>query len=651
MLFVSIVSFSQEDYLAELQIRGVVSELGVSPSERIWIATKPGNTYYTDSINGIWHFGPLQPKGITGGGIFERINFFSENMLMISGYIHGDKSDTDFVLWSGNKGKTWEEIKFGNGSWIDAAYINQNGKAWMSGSSQLIYYTEDSGRTWREFPKIEKRKSVLRFSTIHFSKDESIGLFGSFWNKIYKTNDNCESWESIQTPLSQGKYQRLSKEHRPDIRKIRVFGDYYIVNQQGKVFRTHKDSINWMELPQIVDFEVSENESVYLIHKDLKVELKDSNFQTLFESEKKLNSFPLAVAVRNNCLFALTSSEINKIGPQEFTVSKLLTDDIEIPRPSLRMIYENESYGFTGSSVYKFNKEKNQWYRYMEVEFDVANAVVMDSKIVLASQELDKRFALDIANKTVIPYSLPEKLFDLTSNSVKYVSFGIGSYGCFHNNSETIEYRRKNNEFIVKNPGGKIFSNIPREISSQEINKLIETVDESRFYTNKISDLKITKKDLDDFIGFVSKTEERINKKGIDRLGYMNAYSFPGENTDFDFYKDVANRFYTLPDSIVDKVFQRGSTIWSTTTNWKKIEITFQDGKILKLMNSEFTPNYLNAPWQIEYDGILLKNSSMVLAEKIDILTKNSMNRGSIGEKNFAIFQIADYLYRQSLND
>lgn len=651
LFFISFVGFCQEDYLADLSIRGAVSELGVSPSEKLWVATKPGNTYYADSINALWHFGPLQPKGITGGGIFERVNFFSEDTLMISGYIHGDELDTDFVLWSGDGGKTWEEIKFGKESWIDAAYINQNGKAWMSGSSQLIYYTEDSGKTWKEFPKVEKRKSVLRFSTIHFSKDETIGLFGSFWNKIYKTTDNCKTWERIPTPLSQGKYQRLSKEHRPDIRKIRVLGDNYIVNQQGRVFHTRKDSINWTRLENVKDFEVSENESVYLIYKDLSVEMKSSDLRTVFQAKEKLNRFPIATAVRNNSLFALTNGEIYKIDSLGFRRSKLLTDDIEIPRPNIRLTYGNESYGFSKNYVLKFDKDKELWYRFMQLDFTIANATIIDDNIVLAEPKLDNRFALDVMNKKIEPYTLPQKLFDLNSNPVKYITFGIGSYGCFHRNDETMEYRLKNDEFIVKKPNNGTFANMPRNIPAHVINDFITAIDDTRHRKSKISDLEISQKDLDNFMKFVSKSAERINKKGIDRFESLNAYSFPGENTDFDFYKEVANRFNTLPDSIVERVFRRGSTIWSTTTNWNKIEITFQDGNVLKLANSEFTPNYLNTPWQIEYNGLLFKNGSIVLAKKIDALTRSTMNRNAVGEKNFAIFQIADYLYKQSLDD
>lgn len=259
---------------------------------------------------------------------------------MISGFIQ-EGGEQNFVFWSGNKGKTWDKVIFGKSSWIDAAYINNNGKAWMSGNSQLIYYTEDKGKTWTSFNKVEPTGN-LRFSTIHFAKDEQTGLFGSFWNVLYKTTDNCQKWEKLPTPLNQGKYERLSKDERPDIRKIRIFGNHYIVNQQGRVFITKSNSINWTYLPEIIDFEVSENETLFTINKDLSVSLFDSNFTKTWQSNRALEDNPSAIAVRNNNLFVLTFESIYKINRDDFVVSQLFTDETPIQEPFIKLQFKGE---------------------------------------------------------------------------------------------------------------------------------------------------------------------------------------------------------------------------------------------------------------------------------------------------------------------
>lgn len=327
-------TFCQDRDPARLTISGSFSELGISPSEEIWVATRAGNTYYSKQLGDSWRIGPFGSfgPGLSNSGMtFERVNFFSEDTLMISGFIQ-EGGRQDFVFWSGDHGKSWQKVVFGKSSWIDAAFVNSNGKAWMSGSSQLIYYSQDRGKTWKSFDKVEPTGN-LRFSTIFFAKDERTGLFGATWNILYKTPDNCKSWEKLPTPLSQAKYQRLSKEERPDIRKIRIFGSYYIVNQQGRVFITKSDSIDWKYLPSVLDFEVTENDELYIVSKTLGAELYNSVFIRTWQSEQSFDECPTAIAVKNNKLFALTSRSIYKLSPDEFACAPLLTNDIPIPEP------------------------------------------------------------------------------------------------------------------------------------------------------------------------------------------------------------------------------------------------------------------------------------------------------------------------------
>lgn len=130
-ILLPLTAFGQSDFWARLSISGAVSELGISPSEEIWIATKAGNAYFTKQIGELWHiepYGSLEPYKFSSGNTFERINFFSEDTLIISGFIREDGKQ-DFVFWSENHGKAWEKVIFEESSWIDAAYINNNGKA------------------------------------------------------------------------------------------------------------------------------------------------------------------------------------------------------------------------------------------------------------------------------------------------------------------------------------------------------------------------------------------------------------------------------------------------------------------------------------------------------------------------------------------
>lgn len=652
ILFLPFETFSQNTHLANLPISGGVSEIGISPSERVWIATKAGNTYYTNKIGDLWHFGTLgtkDPLSIDFGGTFERVNFFSEKIIMISGYIHGENSNTDFVYRSEDGGLNWDKVKFGKSSWIDAAYINDNGKAWMSGNSQLIYYSEDYGKTWKSFGKAGN-ENALRFNTIHFAKNEKTGLFGSFWNIIYKTTDNCESWERLPTPLDQKKYKRLSKEHRPDIRKIRIFGDYYIINQQGNIFYTKSDNINWIELPNISDFETTSDESIYLIDKDLKIDLRDSEFVSIWKSDKKLSITPSAINTKNKSLFVFTYGEIYKINKNDFIVSKLMTNEVPIREPYLKVNYEGEEIGFDGTSVLRFDKNRTEWYRYMELPVNVSNAVVFDNQIVIADNYLDKRFVIKIDEQKISEYELPKSLFNLSVNIIDKFSIETGSQGCFHSDRQFREYQLKNNSFKLHKKGKQFLSKMDKEINPQLLNDIVKEIDNSRFKKLTVNDLGISKKDLENFKDFIDKEEKKIKKKGYDRFDFDNYYTFPGENTDFTFYKNVADRFDSIPDVVINQVFNTAYGNWSTTTVWRKITIDFKNGEALTIENSDDKPNYLYTPWIINFNGLIIKSNSLKLSELINELTNGDLYSDVSKEKNYAIYKVADFLYKQSLN-
>ena len=642
----------QSDYLSRLSISGGVSELGISPSEEIWVATKAGNVYYTKKIGELWHIGPfgsLDPYNFNTGKTFERVNFFSEDTLMISGFIQ-DEGKQDFIFWSGNKGKTWDKVIFGESSWIDAAYINNNGKAWMSGSSQLIYYTQNYGKTWKTFNKAGN-ENALRFSTIHFAKDEQTGLFGSFWNVLYKTTDNCQSWERLPTPLSQGKYERLSKGERPDIRKIRFFGNYYIINQQGKVFITKSNAIDWIYLPEIVDFEVSENENLFTINQNLSISLYDLTFTKTWQSNKSLDNNPRAIGIRNNKLFILTFESIYKINRDEFVVSPLFTDEIPIQEPYLKVQFEGEEYGFDEKDILHFDKKKKAWYRLMTVDFSIANASLFDSKIVLADQSLNKQYILNPKEKVIRAYNLPTSLF--SNLIIKELHFEDGSQGCFHSNNSLRSYIRKDNRFVVNNKSSssKYLSQAISKIKADKVEQILELIDKSRFVKVTLNDLKIKKNDIDEFKKFIDKEEERIKKSGIDDSDFGNPYSFPEENTNFNFYKSVADSLFTLNEEEINNAFWQAYGYWSTTTNWRRIIFVFQNGKKLIIQNSDDKPNYLHTPWIVNFEGLKFKINSILFGQQIDEITNGQFFDEIAREKNYAIFKIADYMYRKKLNE
>lgn len=101
--------------------------------------TLRGKIYATPQIGKIWHeYTAHQGIKDLSHNDFERINFFPDNTMMLSGSLDED-GKTTFIYRSTDYGKSWAKIVFGNTKRINAVYVGQRGKAWMTGDSQLIY--------------------------------------------------------------------------------------------------------------------------------------------------------------------------------------------------------------------------------------------------------------------------------------------------------------------------------------------------------------------------------------------------------------------------------------------------------------------------------------------------------------------------------
>lgn len=646
-LFLAFSGFAQEEYLANLNIHGRYESMTINNNEEVWIATATGNTYYTKGWGELWHMGPLgdpDPMAYSGNNNFDRINFLSDDILLVSGWI--GKGLKDIVYRSVDGGKNWKTLKFGESSWIDAFYTDSKGNVWMSGSSQLIYYSSDYGKTWKEYDKVEKEGN-LRFNTIHFSKDNSVGLFGSFWNVIYETKDNCQTWTKLPTPLVQKKYERLSNESRPDIRKIRVMDNFYVVDQQGRIFYTQRDSIDWVPMKDVTDFEITESGNLFLLKKGSEIELVNDQLDTLWTRKIKYGSPTNFIAVKNEALYIKTYEELIKLNEKGEWRTPLLTDDYDIPQPYETLDYHDERYGYDGRLILQYDTRKKKWFRLKEVDFIIGGMIVLDDQIILTNVGLDSHFSFLPEDKTLIEYNFPARVLDLQKNKVESFTVEDGSQGCFHFVTNTRTYKRKGDVFKVDKNDNEHFKKMPSEISTARIDTLLSTLDQSRDDSVSLVDFQISEKDIQNYKEFIREKVKEIRKKGYDRFDYDSPYFFPGENADFDFYIVMADSLDQIPVEIIRKAISHPSGIWSTTMNWRRVTFLFEDGRELVVNNGELRPNYLYLPWKVDFNGYQFKTTSYAFASQLNELTVGELIQKDYQDKSYLIFQIINYLYLQ----
>lgn len=658
LLLLTLFSFSalaQDKFVARLEISGNVSELGISPSEEVWVATAAGNVYYTKKIGDLWHLGSLgtynRYDGTTSGRHFERVNFLSEDTLMVSGFIQADHLQ-NFVFLSKNHGKVWEKVSFGESSWIDAAYVNTSGKIWMSGSSQFIYHSIDRGRTWTTLNKIEPTGN-MRVSSIYISRDEKTGLFGTSWNAIYKTTDNCKTWQKIISPLSQRKYKPVSKSDRADVDKVRILENQYIVKQQGRVFVSNEKEINWRQLPDAVDFEVTEDNNLYVVERNLSVSLYDVNFTKIWQSAHNLQGWLKAIAVKNNKLFALTSRCLYKVSADGFESAELFTNDIDIPEPDNKIAIAGEDYGFEDRDILKFDKLNKKWFRLMTLNFPIFNPTIYQNKLIISDADaINKFYQVKLPETSIDDFTLPDVIF--ADKVITEIHFEAGSQGCFHSDNSIRSYKKNSGKFILdtRRSTTKYLTAANKEIDEVLIKSLLEAAEIPQYQQIQLSDLGISGDDKKRYKAFITDEEQRIKKSGIRLVDQLdNFYAFPGENIDFDNYKTLADSLEKIDVKEIGNAFWQSSGILSTTVDTRRVIFVFNDGKKLIIENFDNKPNYLYTPWLVNYDGLKFKTNSIKFGKQVDKITHGQFFIKETRDKKYALFKIADYLYRQQIKD
>ena len=68
-----------------------------------------------------------------------------------------------------------------------------------------------------------------------------------------------------------------------------------------------------------------------------------------------------------------------------------------------------------------------------------------------------------------------------------------------------------------------------------------------------------------------------------------------------------------------------------------------------RVENSYNRPNYLFLPWDVAYKGLNLKSNSISFGQSINRLTNGAFFGKDVADKRYAIFRIADYLYRRKI--
>ncbi|MFK7774358.1 MAG: YCF48-related protein [Saprospiraceae bacterium] len=177
-----------------------------------WMISKQGEVYKTIDAGLTWTLQTLPPPAPNVNRYFYFVDFYNENIGMITARLNGSNPDKANILWTNDGGNTWEKrneaLSQGSGSltYLLRAGIFDEDYAWTTGLYVDLLQSTDGGNNWEnkviDFPFIG---SILEF--VPFSQDTIILIGGynpglstpTYRAMIGKTTDG-ENWEFHQFP-------------------------------------------------------------------------------------------------------------------------------------------------------------------------------------------------------------------------------------------------------------------------------------------------------------------------------------------------------------------------------------------------------------------------------------------------------------------
>jgi hypothetical protein len=613
---------AQHPAKATLQFQSYAFNLDVTAAEQFVITTRAGEVAISDQPGGYWvKRNPLSDKinmGISSQ-IYDQANFFNNDTGIVSGFIQLN-GKTNSIYHTANGGKTWKVVDMGLDGWVDDAKHLDNGIAWLSVAGQGIAFTQDYGFTWKSL-KIPVKNQ--RYAQIYFN-DKKEGLIGSLWNSIAYTNDNCSTWQILPTPLDQKKYTKTNKESRPELQAVAIFNNWLFVNQEGLIFYSKKDSINWIWLKQFNDlYTDAVNSAFYVKNHRNEYYYLDSNLNIFRIGQLSDNNY--SSQCRNGKLFIMTGDKIITLEKdQQISSHGILTDQPKQMQPSGFGYSRGYTMGAIDNKIYYQAGYDQPWIYMFDLPFNTSDGVL--------SMADDDRIIFDNSTDTIVYYSMSSKAIDkkrknnlieeFTKAGIQKVYFSKGSSGCFHNVADVVTYTNNNYDFELEqeqitgagyNNGLRGYDDI---IDGKIVREFAEGLPDLQSNTSSFAQLSFTDKEFERCkAGILSFQKSLGSKKKIRE----NTFWFSQNNIDFQRLVALVDSIKIIDSAFLNQQLYQLGNLWSTTTNWIKIELLNTEGKVISISNSYASANAFHFPWTVDIDGYRFTTTNV----KINAFIKN----------------------------
>lgn len=595
-----------------LQFKSWGISLGVGRDGCLALATKVGEVGLAGSITGNWRrVDVADADEIVNGANIETPCFFNKDTGFVSGSIYSKRERYDIIYHTTDGGSKWNTIKIGQDGPADDAVYSDNGEAWLSVAGSGIAYSTDYGLSWK---KIKIPDAKQRFHRIFFNTNRQ-GIIGSLWNLIAYTTNNCDSWKYLPTPLDQKKYNKTNKEARPEINRVAIFKDHFLVAQEDMVFYSKRDSINWVWLPEYSDFYTDANNSAlfFKTNKGNYVRV-DDNFKAVHTLEVTGTSYD--ARCRNGSLFIVSNSKMIQLTPGNDEVSTLFDEKTRPTKAPVTIGYRQAAtVGYMDNKIFVQKQFNGSW------QYLFTFPVLLDSNhIISVTREgnllyfhgTDSLFYFDFTGSLIKKTTREAMFAGFIKSGIKQIIFSKGSRGCFHYETVKLQYTKLGDEFgeAIESGGtvnGKGMPDNEDRIDAKEVsdflNQMPAIYDHTRATT--IEDLGFSESDYNqckkDILAFQQRLLKNDKRKEREK---EDDFVFGRNNLDFNRLLHLVDSVKYLDTNVVYAFMMGYNYIYSTTTNWKKLEFVNNDNEVLSITSSySGFPNAFHFPWQVSLNG------------------------------------------------
>ena len=334
LFFASISIFAQNTFDKKPEINGTVWDFSLTPNGTLWLCSDYAQVLSFNPNTNKWTSWDTK-KPIRG---YKNIRFFNDEIGIIYGFLKNDNSD--FILRTGDGGKSWAEISLPNGTssmWVNSSVLNSDGSG-ILGSTYYIFETSDFGKSWNTISQVP-RQGVDESPCEILITDKNAYFISCQLNILKVDNKDFSNIRTAKMPSDQGLLKTLSPKDKgkqpaqlqidsegnmviadisneidSEVENITHLNNNLFILQGGKIFYSDKNKLDWKPISDLNFIKItSNNKNVFAISEDFKVYKIDNDKNIKLFNKQKITFHPWKFRANENGLFIL-DFKTNQIG-------------------------------------------------------------------------------------------------------------------------------------------------------------------------------------------------------------------------------------------------------------------------------------------------------------------------------------------------